>query len=115
MNVKLYLEHYILNIFLEVFSLPRDARCLVDEEASDGAHDPPIARVEFCRPGSVDGRPVGNRLMSEAWPLVGVRVLELSRFVGAAYAGKLLGELGADVLAIEPVAGHPLRSRPIHP
>lgn len=56
-----------------------------------------------------------NRMATDSWPLAGVRVVELSRFVGAAYCGKLLGELGADVVAIEPPGGHPLRFRPIHP
>jgi crotonobetainyl-CoA:carnitine CoA-transferase CaiB-like acyl-CoA transferase len=49
------------------------------------------------------------------YPLTGVRVLELSRFVGAAYAAKLCAEFGAEVLALEPPGGHPLRFRPILP
>jgi crotonobetainyl-CoA:carnitine CoA-transferase CaiB-like acyl-CoA transferase len=40
--------------------------------------------------------------------------VELSRFVGAAYGAKWLAELGADVVAIEPPGGHPLRARPVH-
>ncbi len=42
--------------------------------------------------------------------LDGIRVLELSRYVAAPVTGKLLGELGADVIKIEtPGAGDPMR------
>ncbi len=42
--------------------------------------------------------------------LEGVRVLELSRYIAAPVTGKLLGELGADVVKIEtPGAGDPMR------
>lgn len=42
--------------------------------------------------------------------LDGVRVLELSRYIAAPVAGKLLGELGADVIKIEPPGtGDPMR------
>jgi formyl-CoA transferase len=43
-------------------------------------------------------------------PLVGVRVLELSRYIAAPVAGKALGEMGADVIKIEdPGKGDPMR------
>ena len=42
--------------------------------------------------------------------LEGVRVLELSRYIAAPVTGKLLGELGADVVKIEtPTTGDPMR------
>lgn len=42
--------------------------------------------------------------------LEGVRVLELSRYIAAPVAGKLLGELGADVVKVEPPGtGDPMR------
>ena len=42
--------------------------------------------------------------------LAGVRVLELSRYIAAPVTGKLLGELGADVVKIEsPGRGDPMR------
>jgi crotonobetainyl-CoA:carnitine CoA-transferase CaiB-like acyl-CoA transferase len=41
--------------------------------------------------------------------LDGLRVLELTSGVSAAYAGKLLADLGADVVMIEPPGGTPLR------
>ena len=42
--------------------------------------------------------------------LAGVRVLELAPTPWAALAGQLLGELGADVIRIEPTTGDPLRA-----
>ena len=43
-------------------------------------------------------------------PLEDVRVLELSRYIAAPVVGKLLGELGADVVKVEtPGAGDPMR------
>jgi crotonobetainyl-CoA:carnitine CoA-transferase CaiB-like acyl-CoA transferase len=46
--------------------------------------------------------------MSES-ALAGLRVLELSTSVGGAYTGKLLADLGAEVLLVEPPEGHALR------
>ena len=43
--------------------------------------------------------------------LEGVRVLEVGHLVGAAYATKLLADLGADVVKIEPPAGDVARHR----
>jgi crotonobetainyl-CoA:carnitine CoA-transferase CaiB-like acyl-CoA transferase len=45
-------------------------------------------------------------------PLAGCRVLELSRTVAAAYAGRLLAAMGAQVVMLEPPGGTPLRSAP---
>ncbi|MGD0187968.1 MAG: CoA transferase [Roseiarcus sp.] len=42
-------------------------------------------------------------------PLAGLRVLELGRSVAAAFCGKLLAEMGFDVVMVEPPGGHPLR------
>lgn len=42
--------------------------------------------------------------------LAGIRVLELSRYIAAPYAGKALGEMGADVIKVEePDRGDPMR------
>ncbi|SLN67077.1 CaiB/BaiF CoA transferase family protein [Oceanibacterium hippocampi] len=38
-------------------------------------------------------------------PLEGVRILDFSRFIAGPYCGALLGDLGADVIRIEKVAG----------
>lgn len=45
-------------------------------------------------------------------PLAGCRVLEHSRTVAAAYAGRLLAAMGATVVMIEPPEGSPLRKVP---
>ena len=42
-------------------------------------------------------------------PLAGVAVLELSQTVAAAYCGRLLASLGAQVVKVEPPEGDPLR------
>ena len=44
-------------------------------------------------------------------PLAGVRVLELGDDLAAAYTGRLLADLGADVVKVEPPGGDPLRHR----
>lgn len=49
------------------------------------------------------GRPTGL-------PLEGCRVIERSRSVAAAYAGRLLAAMGAEVTMLEPTTGSPLRS-----
>jgi hypothetical protein len=45
-------------------------------------------------------------------PLAGCRVIEHSRTVAAAYAGRLLAAMGATVVMLEPPEGSPLRTAP---
>src|SRR4051795_8778001 len=45
-----------------------------------------------------------------AAPLAGLRVLECGDTLASAYAGRLLADLGADVVVVEDRAGHPLRA-----
>ncbi|HYG41342.1 MAG TPA: CoA transferase [Bordetella sp.] len=45
-------------------------------------------------------------------PLSGCRVVERSRTVAAAYAGRLLAAMGAQVVMVEPAGGTPLRRAP---
>jgi benzylsuccinate CoA-transferase BbsE subunit len=49
---------------------------------------------------------------SAGLPLAGCRVVERSRTVAAAYAGRLLAAMGAQVVMLEPEAGSPLRQAP---
>ena len=48
---------------------------------------------------------------SEAGPLSGVRVIEISETSAGAYCGRLLAGMGAAVTLIEPPEGSPLRRR----
>ena len=43
-------------------------------------------------------------------PLAGIRVVELGQFIGAAYAARLLGDFGAEVVKIETASGGALRA-----
>lgn len=45
-------------------------------------------------------------------PLAGIRCIECSTGVAAAYAGRLLASMGADVVMVEPEEGSPLRREP---
>ena len=42
-------------------------------------------------------------------PLEGVRVIDLSNMLMAPYATQILGDMGADVIKVEPPAGDPIR------
>jgi crotonobetainyl-CoA:carnitine CoA-transferase CaiB-like acyl-CoA transferase len=42
-------------------------------------------------------------------PLVGLRILEIGHFIAAPFAARLLADLGAEVIKIEPPGGDPIR------
>ncbi len=44
-----------------------------------------------------------------AGPLAGLRVIELGHFVAAPFCTRLLGDLGAEIIKVEPPAGDPVR------
>jgi crotonobetainyl-CoA:carnitine CoA-transferase CaiB-like acyl-CoA transferase len=46
---------------------------------------------------------------TEAGPLSGLRVIEIGHFVAAPFCTRLLGDLGAEILKIEPPSGDPVR------
>ncbi|MBC7779475.1 MAG: CoA transferase [Proteobacteria bacterium] len=56
------------------------------------------------RPGSTSG----------AAPLAGLRVLDLTQFLSGPYATQILGDLGAEVIKIEPHGGDSSRTIPPH-
>jgi hypothetical protein len=43
-------------------------------------------------------------------PLSGLRVLELTGYIAGSYTGRLLSDLGADVVKVEPPGGDPFRA-----
>lgn len=57
-----------------------------------------------------------DTLVTPDTPLAGVRVVELSERGAAAYAGRCLRRMGADLLKLEPPGGDPLRrsGSPVH-
>lgn len=47
-------------------------------------------------------------------PLTGLKIVDLSHFLAGPFATMILGDLGADVLKIEPPSGDPVRNLPPH-
>ncbi len=52
---------------------------------------------------------------AEAMPLAGVRIVDLSMFVAGPFATATLGELGAEIIKVEPPGGDPMRHNKIGP
>ncbi|CAN7702664.1 CoA transferase [Neorhizobium sp. LjRoot104] len=50
--------------------------------------------------------------MDTLLPLDGIRCVECSTGVAAAYAGRLMAAMGAEVILVEPIGGSPLRREP---
>ena len=45
-------------------------------------------------------------------PFEGLRIVDLSDRLSGAFAARLFGDFGAEVILAEPVEGHPLRHEP---
>ena len=45
-------------------------------------------------------------------PLVGLKVLEIGHYIAAPFCTRILADLGAEVIKVEPPGGDPLRSVP---
>jgi crotonobetainyl-CoA:carnitine CoA-transferase CaiB-like acyl-CoA transferase len=73
-----------------------------------GAHNDELPGL-LARP-ALAAAPVGADVPAQA--LGNVRILDFSSFFAAGYASKLLGDLGADVIKIEPVSGDQMRPLP---
>jgi crotonobetainyl-CoA:carnitine CoA-transferase CaiB-like acyl-CoA transferase len=67
-------------------------------ETSEGEHERP-----WLGSAALDERPL----------LDGVNILDLGAFFAGPYASRLLADLGADVIKLEPVNGDPLRGLPV--
>ncbi|MGE4306401.1 MAG: CaiB/BaiF CoA transferase family protein [Novosphingobium sp.] len=64
------------------------------------------ARGPDIEPAGENGKPL---------PLAGIRVVDFSMMVSGPLAGQMLGDLGAEVIKVEPPGGDPLRFvRPFH-
>src|SRR5689334_21664769 len=62
-------------------------------------------------PWSGHGAGRGKRVTATGGALAGIRVVEAGGMLGAAYAARLLGDLGADVIKVESPEGDPSRLR----
>jgi formyl-CoA transferase len=47
--------------------------------------------------------------MSQGLPLSGLKILELGHYIAAPFATRLLADLGAEVIKVEPPEGDPVR------
>ena len=83
-------------------------RALVDV-ARLGHHRCIIARGEGRKWVGTRGGGLPSWSVSDAWPLAGTRVVDLSSGLAGAYCTKLLADGGAEVVKVEDRSGDPLR------
>jgi crotonobetainyl-CoA:carnitine CoA-transferase CaiB-like acyl-CoA transferase len=74
-----------------------------------GQHTAEIAAGEVPASAIRDASVTGDPL---AGPLAGLRVVDFSAFFATAYGARLLSDLGADVIKVEPVRGDHMRPLP---
>jgi crotonobetainyl-CoA:carnitine CoA-transferase CaiB-like acyl-CoA transferase len=53
---------------------------------------------------------MANDLPSSDGPLTGLRILEIGHFIAAPFCTRVLGDMGADIIKIEPPTGDPIRT-----
>jgi ribosomal protein L29 len=59
-----------------------------------------LAQLKVQRTRQLDRKPK---------PLDGVRILDMSRFIFGPFCAQMLGDMGADVIKLEPLRGGPAR------
>jgi crotonobetainyl-CoA:carnitine CoA-transferase CaiB-like acyl-CoA transferase len=74
-----------------------------------GQHTAAVAAGEVPASAISDASVTDQRL---AGPLAGLRVIDFSAFFATAYGARLLSDLGADVIKVEPVRGDHMRPLP---
>jgi crotonobetainyl-CoA:carnitine CoA-transferase CaiB-like acyl-CoA transferase len=75
----------------------------------------PLFRIrpfEGGHPGPSHRRTTGDLSATPTRPLAGMRVIECSVMVAAPYGGQILGQLGAEVVKLEPIPGDFYRKNP---
>ena len=76
------------------------------ERVGEDAHRPGVA---FDIEPAPDAAPPPQRTSGTEGPLEGVRVLDLGAIIAGPFSASLLGELGADVIKVEPLSGDSFR------
>lgn len=85
-----------------------DTPCATPRPApSVGAHNDELESL-LCAPAKAAGAPV----RSISRPLEGVRVVDFSSFFAVGFGGRLLNDLGADVIKVETPSGDQMRPLP---
>jgi len=79
---------------------PGRARAVADRDVANASFDFPDAPIS----GS-SSEPAADATLPHTPPLSGVRILEITNVIAGPTAGKLLADLGADIVKLEPLGG----------
>lgn len=98
---------------------PSPRRCAAGSSTCDVRHLTAATKEAWniqAGSGITNGKPpAGNAFVTNAdrapsaAPLAGIRVLELGHYVAAPFATRLLADLGAEIIKVEPPGGDPVR------